>query len=378
MLILDGHESHVSAEFEQYCKEHNIIPISMPPHSFHLLQPLEVGLFSPLKRVYGDEINLFIRASFNHITKSEFFIAFKAAHDKIFTEENMRSGFRGAGISPWDPDSVISKLDVRLQTPVQSLPMSPSKWESQTPSNAHHTVQQSSFIKGRISAHQGSSPTPILEAVEWLASIHQEFDLEAAHQDQGGYESHRAEYQRKRKRRSDCTSNTSRRQRKATCLPNIMPTTPPPSNTEAQGRLPLRSRTSTSASTSASTSSSEAGEGHDALSGGISGGIGSGSVSPKKKRRVDEAATAADIDRTPTAASVTSRSITRRPIIAPKSKTRGRNTSPIKTVSSLRQLQKPVHVVALGNNNRDLLPEDTYDLYRNQATNELGFCTGSY
>jgi hypothetical protein len=62
MLILDGHESHVSAEFEQYCKENNIIPISMPPHSSHLLQPLDVALYSPLKRAYGDEINLFIRA----------------------------------------------------------------------------------------------------------------------------------------------------------------------------------------------------------------------------------------------------------------------------------------------------------------------------
>jgi hypothetical protein len=54
MLILDGHESHVLAEFEQYCTENNIIPISMLPHLSHLLQPLDVALYSPLKRVYGD------------------------------------------------------------------------------------------------------------------------------------------------------------------------------------------------------------------------------------------------------------------------------------------------------------------------------------
>lgn len=169
MLIIDGHESHVSAEFDQYCKNNKIITVSMPPHSSHLLQPLDVALYSPLKRAYGDEINLFIRASINHITKSEFFLAFKAAHNKTFTKNNIESAFRGAGISPWDPDSVISKLDVRLQTPTQSLPVSPQKWESQTPSNAQQTVQQSSFIKGRISAHQGSSPTPIMEAVDRLA-----------------------------------------------------------------------------------------------------------------------------------------------------------------------------------------------------------------
>jgi hypothetical protein len=67
-----------------------------------------------LKHAYGDEINLFIQASINYITKSKFFVVFKAAHDKVFIEENIKSGFRGAGISLWDPDSIISKLDVRL------------------------------------------------------------------------------------------------------------------------------------------------------------------------------------------------------------------------------------------------------------------------
>ena len=50
-----------------------------------------------------------------------------------------------------------------------SIPASPRNWESQTPSNAQQTVQQSSFIKGKISTHQGSSPTPIMEAVDRLA-----------------------------------------------------------------------------------------------------------------------------------------------------------------------------------------------------------------
>jgi hypothetical protein len=71
----------------------------MPPHLSHLLQPLDVALFSPLKHTYGNEINLFIRASINYITKSKFFIAFKAAYDKVFTEENIKARFRRAGIS---------------------------------------------------------------------------------------------------------------------------------------------------------------------------------------------------------------------------------------------------------------------------------------
>jgi hypothetical protein len=57
-------------------------------------------MYLPLKRAYSDQINLFIQASINYITKSKFFIAFKAAHNKIFTEENIKAAFKGARISP--------------------------------------------------------------------------------------------------------------------------------------------------------------------------------------------------------------------------------------------------------------------------------------
>jgi len=57
LLILDGHDSHHSEEFETYCQEHNIITLCMPPHSSHLLQPLDVGCFAPLKKAYSRQID---------------------------------------------------------------------------------------------------------------------------------------------------------------------------------------------------------------------------------------------------------------------------------------------------------------------------------
>ena len=81
---------------------------------------MNVGLFSPLKIIYGHQINLFIRASINHIIKSEFLIAYLAAHNIIFIEKNIKRAFRRAGISFWNPDSVILKLDIRLYTPTLS------------------------------------------------------------------------------------------------------------------------------------------------------------------------------------------------------------------------------------------------------------------
>ena len=122
MIVLDGHESHLSVQFDQYCKENNIIPLCLPAHSSHLTQPLDVGCYSVLKRMYGQELEVFIKASITHITKVEFFIAFKAAHERTMTVENAQAGFRGAGLVPYDPEVVISKLDIKLRTPTPTGP----------------------------------------------------------------------------------------------------------------------------------------------------------------------------------------------------------------------------------------------------------------
>ena len=44
----------------------------MPSYSSHLLQPLDVGCFTPLKRAYGRLVSDLTRASYNHIDKLDF------------------------------------------------------------------------------------------------------------------------------------------------------------------------------------------------------------------------------------------------------------------------------------------------------------------
>ena len=171
MLVLDGHESHESAGFQEYCMANNIITLCLPSHSSHLTQPLDVGCFSVLKRMYGRQIELFIKAHINHITKVEFFLAFHTAYNQSITIENAKAGFRGAGLVPFSPQAVISKLDVRLRTPTP--PGTPSidanPWISQTPRNPTDALSQTTLVKNRIARQQGSSPTPIFETVAALA-----------------------------------------------------------------------------------------------------------------------------------------------------------------------------------------------------------------
>jgi len=171
MLVLDGHESYESAVFQEYCKSHNIITLGLPAHSSHLTQPLDVGCFRPLKQAYGRQIEGFIKAHIKHITKVEFFIAFKEAYQQSITVLNGKAGFRGAGLIPFDPQAVISKLDVKLRTPTPTRPpfADADPWVSQTPHNPTDALSQTTLVKDRIALHQGSSPTPIFAIVTALA-----------------------------------------------------------------------------------------------------------------------------------------------------------------------------------------------------------------
>ena len=139
----------------------------MPPHSSHLLQPLNVACFSPLKRVYSDEISALARSRIHYINKETFLPAFKATFSKVFTAENVRAGFRGAGLVPHNPEVVLSKLDMRLRTPTPPKPSNVA-WEPKTPRNAHEVEEQSTLIRKRIQIHQGSPASSLDKQVKQL------------------------------------------------------------------------------------------------------------------------------------------------------------------------------------------------------------------
>jgi hypothetical protein len=167
LLILDGYESHHSLEFQELCKENNIFTLCMPPYLSHLLQPLDVGCFSPLKRAYSREIEALILRHINHITKLEFLPAFKVAFERSFTSANICSAFRGAGLVPLQPDVVLSKLDVQLRTPTPAaLPEAP--WEASTPSNVRELKAQSTLSRDRVQRHKSSSPALNIQAIDQL------------------------------------------------------------------------------------------------------------------------------------------------------------------------------------------------------------------
>ncbi|KAL2884579.1 hypothetical protein HOO65_110050 [Ceratocystis lukuohia] len=166
LLILDGHESHHSAHFERYCEENKIVALCMPANASHLLQPLDVGCLPVLQKEYDQQIEHLIRCSVTHVSKIEFLPAFHAAFKAAFTESNIRGGFKSAGLAPFDPENVISKLDVQLRTPMASEEVTePSTpWTSTTQQKPLEAQSQSEDIEKGIRKHKSSPPKSIMKA----------------------------------------------------------------------------------------------------------------------------------------------------------------------------------------------------------------------
>ena len=77
-----------------WCEARNTIAPCLPPHSTHLLQPLDVGLFGPFQQHYCEAVE-------------EFFSPISRAN--AYTIKNIKAAFKVTGIFPLNPRVVRSQ-----------------------------------------------------------------------------------------------------------------------------------------------------------------------------------------------------------------------------------------------------------------------------
>ena len=109
-LVCDGHGSHVQPEVLRFCIDNNISLLLMAPHSSHLCQPLDVGIFSPLKTYMNAELDKIMRYGISNIKKFEWADAYRLARPKAMTEANIKSAFRTAGLIPLNRRKVLVRM----------------------------------------------------------------------------------------------------------------------------------------------------------------------------------------------------------------------------------------------------------------------------
>lgn len=123
LLIMDGHSSHITGELIALCIEKDIDLLILPPHCSHLLQPLDVGVYGPMKRFHTFEVDRYTRAGIRRIQRAEWIALFQKIRQKALTPLNIKAGWKGAGLIPFFPQKVLNMLPFK---PSQ-LPSTPQR-----------------------------------------------------------------------------------------------------------------------------------------------------------------------------------------------------------------------------------------------------------
>jgi DDE superfamily endonuclease len=110
LLIFDGFGSHLLIDFIRYCWDNHIIPLVLPPHATHLMQPLDVVIFQPYKHYHSEALDRAIRIGFDEFTVQDFLQELHGIRKQTFKTSTVISSFRATGLIPYDPAVVLDKL----------------------------------------------------------------------------------------------------------------------------------------------------------------------------------------------------------------------------------------------------------------------------
>lgn len=117
-LFIDGHSSHLTLHTSEFCQKNGIILIALLPNATHILQPMDVGVFKPLKGEWKTTVHNWrmqqLQEKKDHtLRKKDFGKLLEAAIEKSVSSKNLSSAFRKCGLFPFDASAVNVETDVQ-------------------------------------------------------------------------------------------------------------------------------------------------------------------------------------------------------------------------------------------------------------------------
>ena len=107
VLFVDGHVSHLTLTLSNFCTEKGIILVALYPNATHILQPLDVSVFHPLKSGWKEGVHDWRMKHEGSRLKKEYFAPLlKQVIENYIPPQNIRSGFKSCGLCPFDPNAV--------------------------------------------------------------------------------------------------------------------------------------------------------------------------------------------------------------------------------------------------------------------------------
>lgn len=107
ILFLDGHQSYSSLALVEEAQQKGIILYVFPPHTTHLLQPLDVGVYGPLKKVWSKVLKDYkLSTMAAKVDRLVFPSLVSKMWDQVLLPEQLIGGFRATGLHPFSRDAI--------------------------------------------------------------------------------------------------------------------------------------------------------------------------------------------------------------------------------------------------------------------------------
>ena len=146
LLILDGHSTHYQPALIKYAKENQVILLCLAPHTTHESQPLDASVFKPLKQNWNDACHKFMEQNPGKvITKYNFSPLLNEAWTKTMTPTVICSGFKRAGIYPFNPNVINYGVSASSEESV----MSTGATRSQHPASSEESMMSTGATRSQ-------------------------------------------------------------------------------------------------------------------------------------------------------------------------------------------------------------------------------------
>ena len=105
LLIVDGHKLHLyNLPFYEAMRANGIEVLTIPPHTSHVLQPLDSVPFAQFKKNWEKNLRRYNTThSGRLLNKIDFWEVFSPSWNQAMTTKNIMARFRSTGIYPYDP-----------------------------------------------------------------------------------------------------------------------------------------------------------------------------------------------------------------------------------------------------------------------------------
>ena len=233
LLILDGHSSHYCPDTIRLASEESVIVFTLPPNTTHLTQPLDKGVFGPLKAIWKETCHSFLVNNPGRcVTKYEFSRLFGEAWMKAMTPKNIVSGFAVTGVYPVDRNA-LAVSGGKSPPAKPRMPFIPLFTPSKRVSLAH-SPKRACFNRSELerfeSLYRSGKDLESMRYQEWLKMYHSEDFVEGEESDDSG----------------DLSANAYRQASRSSALKQFLVLPQPPSK-ESQSKAKAAARILTSA-----------------------------------------------------------------------------------------------------------------------------------